>query len=215
MYFDLTKGFPIVTTREIRWGELIVPGVIGVLHGNLPAGNQPTENVIPDDIWGVWTPSPGVNYYTAQIKQAVEHIKNRLRENTGRTFVCLWNACDIPTRQPYLFQFSVREKKLFCSIFLKKYSVLDAPNVIAFCALLTEVVAQVCGIGGGGISLLGVDAYVPEHRKEKALQQTRRKPYPLPKLELNPRITTLGDFTPDDIKLIGYQFHSGGGIQGT
>lgn len=108
-----------------------------------------------------------------------------------------------------LFQFFVQNGKLSCQLYQRSADIfLGVPFNIASYALLTHMVAQVCGLGLGEFIWTGGDCHLYSNHIEQAELQLSREPLPLPKLRLNPAIDNLFDFSFDDMELIGYQHHA-------
>lgn len=108
-----------------------------------------------------------------------------------------------------LFQFFVQNGKLSCQLYQRSADIfLGVPFNIASYALLTHMVAQVCGLGLGEFIWTGGDCHLYSNHTEQAELQLSREPLPLPKLRLNPAIDNLFDFSFDDMELIDYQHHA-------
>lgn len=109
-----------------------------------------------------------------------------------------------------LFQFFVQDGKLSCQLYQRSADIfLGVPFNIASYALLTHMVAQVCGLGVGDFVWTGGDCHLYSNHMQQAALQLTREPLPLPTLKLNPAVTDLFDFTFDDIELLDYQHHAG------
>ena len=145
-----------------------------------------------------------------QIAQAVEQIKNN--PNSRRILVSAWNVGQIKKMAlppcHLLFQFYVAEGKLSCQLYQRSADVfLGVPFNIASYALLTMMMAQVCGLEPGDfVHTLG-DTHLYQDHLEKARMQLERKPYPLPVMKINPKVDSLFDLVYEDFQLENYQAH--------
>ena len=145
-----------------------------------------------------------------QIAQAVEQIKNN--PNSRRILVSAWNVGQIDKMAlppcHLLFQFYVADGKLSCQLYQRSADVfLGVPFNIASYALLTMMMAQVCGLQPGDfVHTLGYTHLYYDHL-EKARMQLERKPYPLPVMNINPEVDSLFDFVYEDFQLKNYQAH--------
>lgn len=148
-----------------------------------------------------------------QIQQAVDALKQT--PNSRRIIVNAWNVADIPEMTiaglppcHLLFQFVVMDGRLNCHLTQRSADVfLGVPFNIASYALLTMMMAQVSGLQPGELVMTLVDAHLYKNHKKQVKQQLKRKPYPLPKLVLNPEVTNIFDFTFEDISLVGRRNH--------
>ena len=145
-----------------------------------------------------------------QVQQAIEAIKTN--PNSRRIIVSAWNVGELEDMALMpchaFFQFHVAEGKLNCQLYQRSADVfLGVPFNIASYALLTHMMAQVCDLEAGTfVHTLG-DAHLYNNHLEQARLQITREPLPLPKLELNPDIRNIDDFTYEDIRVIDYQHH--------
>lgn len=145
-----------------------------------------------------------------QIKEVVDRIKND--PTSRRLIVSGWNpgTCDIVALPPChtLFQFYVSKSKLSCQLYQRSCDAfLGMPFNIASYALLTHMIAQVCGLGVGEFIHTFGDLHVYKNHTEQLELQLRREPFPSPKLVLGAGIRDVDSFTFDDIKLDNYQHH--------
>ncbi|MCL9675613.1 thymidylate synthase [Acinetobacter sp. ACZLY 512] len=145
-----------------------------------------------------------------QISWLVNEIKTN--PNSRRLIVSGWNPNEagqvaLPPCHT-LFQFFVQDNKLSCQLYQRSADVfLGVPFNIASYALLTHMIAQVCGLGVGDFVWTGGDTHLYANHFEQAKLQLTREPLPLCQLKLNPEITDLFDFKFEDIEIIDYQSH--------
>ena len=146
-----------------------------------------------------------------QLAWLINEIKTN--PNSRRLIVSGWNPTEanqvaLPPCHT-LFQFFVQNGKLSCQLYQRSADIfLGVPFNIASYALLTHMVAQVCGLGLGEFIWTGGDCHLYSNHIEQAELQLSREPLPLPKLRLNPAIDNLFDFSFDDMELIDYQHHA-------
>ena len=146
-----------------------------------------------------------------QLEWLINEIKTN--PNSRRLIVSGWNPNEanqvaLPPCHT-LFQFFVQNGKLSCQLYQRSADIfLGVPFNIASYALLTHMVAQVCGLGLGDFIWTGGDCHLYSNHIEQAELQLSREPLPLPKLRLNPAIDNLFDFSFDDMELIDYQHHA-------
>ncbi len=219
MRFDLAQGFPLVTTKKLHL-KSIVHELLWFLRGDTNTAYLKEHKV---GIWDEWADADGElgpvygkqwrRWGTAdggevdQIKWVVDEI--RRNPDSRRLIVSAWNVGELPQMALMpchsLFQFYVIDGKLSCQLYQRSGDiVLGVPFNIASYALLTHMVAQVCGLQVGDfIHTLG-DAHVYSNHYEQAREQLSRQPRELPTLRLNPEVTDLFAFTYDDIAFEGY-----------
>ena len=145
-----------------------------------------------------------------QITQVIEQIKTN--PNSRRLIVSGWNPCEadqvaLPPCHT-LFQFFVADNKLSCQLYQRSADLfLGVPFNIASYALLTHMIAQVCGLGVGDFVWTGGDTHLYANHFEQAQLQLTREPLALCQLKLNPEITNIFDFKFEDIEIVGYESH--------
>ncbi|MEC7261996.1 MAG: thymidylate synthase, partial [Candidatus Thermoplasmatota archaeon] len=145
-----------------------------------------------------------------QVEQAIDQIKNN--PNSRRIIVSAWNVGELDEMALMpchaFFQFHVADGKLNCQLYQRSADVfLGVPFNIASYALLTHMMAQVCGLEAGTfVHTLG-DAHLYMNHLDQAREQISRDPLPLPTLRLDETIMDIDGFTFDDIEVIGYEHH--------
>jgi len=219
MRFDLGAGFPLVTTKKLHL-KSIVHELIWFLRGDTNIAYLREHGV---RIWDEWADAQGDlgpvygqqwrAWPTAdggaidQIRWVVEEIKRN--PDSRRLIVSAWNVGELPKMALMpchtLFQFYVADGKLSCQLYQRSGDIfLGVPFNIASYALLTHMVAQVCGLGVGDfVHTLG-DAHLYNNHLEQARLQLTRAPGALPRLVLNPNVRALEDFQFSDIAFEGY-----------
>ena len=222
MRFDLSQGFPLVTTKKIHL-KSIIHELLWFLSGDTNIKYLKENGVsIWDDWaddngdlghvygyqWRSWpTPDGG---HVDQIQQVIDQIKNN--PDSRRLIVSAWNVGEIETMAlppcHAFFQFYVADGTLSCQLYQRSADIfLGVPFNIASYALLTMMMAQVCGLKAGDfIHTLG-DAHLYQNHLEQADLQLQRSLHPLPQMMINPDITSLFDFSYDDFQLANYSFH--------
>ena len=220
--FDLSTGFPLVTTKKVHWKSL-VHELLWFLRGETNVRSLQAQGVTIWDAWAdergdlgpiygfQWRSWPTPDGGTVdQISRVVEEIRDH--PDSRRLIVSAWNVADLDKmRLPpchLLFQFYVAERRLSCQLYQRSADLfLGVPFNIASYALLTLMVAQVTGLTPGEfIHTLG-DVHLYQTHLEQAKQQVAREPYPLPQVRLNPAVTSLFDFRYEDLALEHYQHH--------
>ncbi len=220
MRFDLSEGFPLLTTKKLHTRS-IIHELLWFLAGDTNIAYLKANGV---SIWDEWadekgdlgpvyghqwrswpTPEGGV---IDQIAQVVTDI--RRNPDLRRLIVTAWNPADVPKMAlppcHLLFQFYVADGKLSCQLYQRSADVfLGVPFNIASYALLTHMVAQVTGLQPGDfVHTLG-DTHLYVNHLEQAHLQLSRSPRPLPQLKLNPDVTDLFAFRFEDIAIEGYE----------
>ena len=222
MRFDLTNGFPMVTTKKVHTRS-IIHELLWFLQGDT---NITYLNKNGVSIWNEWAdkngdlgPVYGAQWRSweagdgstiDQIAQVTEQIRHN--PNSRRLIVSSWNVPQIETMAlppcHCLFQFYVADGKLSCQLFQRSADIfLGVPFNIASYALLTLMMAHATGLEPGEfVHTLG-DAHLYANHIEQTDTQLARDPYPLPTMSLNPEVTDIFSFQYDDFTLDGYRFH--------
>jgi len=222
MRFDLAEGFPLVTTKKLHL-KSIVHELIWFLAGDTNIGYLKENGV---GIWDEWADAEGElgPIYGRQWRSwekpgggAVDQIAwvvNEIRRNpdSRRLVVSAWNPADLDRMAlapcHCLFQFYVAEGRLSCQLYQRSADAfLGVPFNIASYALLTQMMAQVCGLEPGDfVHTLG-DAHLYANHLEQARLQLSRAPRTLPALRLNPEVRSIFDFRYEDVAVEGYDPH--------
>jgi len=224
MRFDLSEGFPLLTTKRVHMRS-VTAELLWFLQGATNVGWLQDQGVT---IWDEWAdergdlgpiygyqwrswPAPG-GEHVDQIKQVITSIKDN--PDSRRHIVNAWNVAQIDEMAlppcHTLFQFYVAEGRLSCQLYQRSADIfLGVPFNIASYALLTHMIAQVCGLQVGDfVHTLG-DAHLYLNHREQAERQLGRTPRALPTLRLNPDITDIDAFTVDDVEVLDYQPYKG------
>jgi thymidylate synthase len=222
MRFDLSAGFPLITTKRLHL-KSIIHELLWFLAGDTNIKYLRDHGVT---IWDEWADERGElgpvygrqwRSWPAPDGRAIDQMAEALTEirrnpDSRRLVVAAWNPPDIPKMAlapcHCLFQFNVADGKLSCQLYQRSGDVfLGVPFNIASYALLTHMVAQVTGLRPGEfIHTLG-DAHLYSNHIEQAELQLTRKPRPLPRLRLNPGVTDLFAFRFEDIAVEAYDPH--------
>ena len=219
MRFDLNEGFPLVNTKKLHLRS-IIHELLWFLKGETNIAYLREHKV---SIWDEWADADGElgPVYGKQWRRwagtdgseidQVRWVVDEIRRNpdSRRLIVSAWNVADLPRMALMpchtMFQFYVADGKLSCQLYQRSGDIfLGVPFNIASYALLTHMVAQVCGLGVGDfVHTLG-DAHLYRNHLDQAREQLARTPRPLPTLRLNPAVDDLFAFTFDDIAIDGY-----------
>lgn len=232
MRFDLAEGFPMVTTKKLHL-KSIIHELLWFLKGDTNVGYLQENGV---RIWNEWADAHGDlgpvyghqwrNWNGEgidQIKEVITTLKNN--PNSRRMLVSAWNPSVLPDTSVSFaenvangkaalppchafFQFYVAENKLSCQLYQRSADVfLGVPFNIASYALLTMMMAQVCGYEAGEFIHTFGDVHIYSNHTEQVALQLSRQPRPLPKMVLNPAVQDLFAFTFADFTLLGYDPH--------
>ena len=232
MRFNLSKGFPLVTTKKIHI-KSVIHELLWFIKGETNIKYLSDNGV---RIWNEWADKNGNlgpvygyqwrNWNNENIDQLSDVINTlKTNPNSRRMLISAWNPSVLPdTSKSFsenvasgkaalppchsFFQFYVANNKLSCQLYQRSADIfLGVPFNIASYALLTEMLAQVCGFKAGEfIHTLG-DAHIYNNHMEQIRLQLSRNTKPLPKLKLNPKIQNLFDFKYEDVEILNYEPH--------
>ncbi|MFN7684057.1 MAG: thymidylate synthase [Oligoflexia bacterium] len=222
MRFDLSQGFPLVTTKKVHL-KSIIHELLWFLKGETNIGYLKENGV---SIWDEWADSNGElgpvygsqwrswrgadGVVVDQISELIETIRNH--PDSRRLIVSAWNVAEISKMKlppcHAFFQFYVAEGRLSCQLYQRSADLfLGVPFNIASYALLTMMVAQVTGLKAGEfVHTLG-DAHLYLNHLEQATEQLKREPRALPRMRLNPEVRSIFEFKYEDFVLEGYDPH--------
>lgn len=223
MRFDLSEGFPLVTTKKLHLKSIIYE-LLWFLSGN--TNNQwlkehgvsiwdewaaPNGDLGPvyGHQWRSWPVPNGENI--DQIKDLIEAIK--LNPDSRRLIVSAWNVADIPKMAlapcHAFFQFYVADEKLSCQLYQRSADIfLGVPFNIASYALLTHMVAEQCNLQPGEFIWTGGDCHLYSNHLEQVKLQLSRTPFPLPNLKIHRKPESIFDYRFEDFEILGYQSHA-------
>src|SRR3954468_20768135 len=222
--FDLTQGFPLLTTKKLHLRS-IIHELLWFLQGNTNIGYLRENGVT---IWDEWADANGDlgRVYGAQwcdwrtsdgrsINQ-IDRVIEQIQKNPDgrRLIVSAWNVGEIEQMAlppcHALFQFFVQDGELSCQLYQRSADLfLGVPFNIASYALLTMMVAQVCGLKSGTFVHTFGDLHLYSNHLEQAKLQLTREPRPLPQMKLNPTVKNIHEFKFEDFELVGYDPHPG------
>jgi len=222
MRFDLREGFPLVTTKKLHL-KSIVHELLWFISGDTNidylrrngvtiwdewADEQGDLGPVYGKQWRSWEGADGRRH--DQLAWLVEEI--RRNPDSRRLVLSSWNVADLDRMAlapcHCLFQFHVADGRLSCQLYQRSADIfLGVPFNIASYALLTAMLARSCGLEAGEFIHTFGDAHLYLNHLEQARLQLSREPRPLPRLELNPAVTSLFDFTYEDISFAGYDPH--------
>lgn len=219
MRFDLSEGFPLVTTKKLHIRSIVHEllwflsgsGNIGYLHDNKVSiwDEWADENGDLGPVYGVqWRswPTPDGRHID-QITNAVDLIKNH--PDSRRIIVCSWNVADIDRMAlppcHCLFQYYVADGKLSCQLYQRSCDIfLGVPFNIASYALLTHMMAQQCDLEPGEFIWTGGDCHIYNNHFEQTVEQLSREPRPYPKLVIKRRPASIFDYKFEDFEITDY-----------
>ena len=220
--YNLAEGFPVLTTKKLHL-KSIIHELLWFLTGNTNVKYLQGNGV---RIWNEWAdengelgpvygyqwrswPTPD-GHHIDQITQVVNSIKNN--PDSRRHLISAWNVGQIEQMKlppcHILVQFYVADGKLSCQLYQRSADIfLGVPFNIASYALLTLMMAQVCGLQPGEfVHTLG-DAHIYLNHMEQVKLQLTREPFPLPQMKINPEVKSIFDFRFEDFELTEYQAH--------
>jgi len=222
MRFDLSKGFPLVTTKKLHL-KSIVHELLWFLQGSTNIQYLKENGV---SIWDEWAdengnlgpvygsqwrswPTPD-GQHIDQISQLMDQIRNN--PDSRRLIVSAWNVAEIPQMKlppcHAMFQFYVADGKLSCQLYQRSADIfLGVPFNIASYALLTHMIAQQTGLIPGDFIWTGGDCHLYSNHLEQVETQLSREPLPLPKLIIHRRPEDIFSYRYDDFEFADYAFH--------
>lgn len=222
MRFDLSEGFPLVTTKKVHLRS-IIHELLWFLKGDTNIAYLKENGV---SIWDEWADEQGNlgpvygyqwrSWQTAsgeaidQISKVIDQIKRN--PDSRRLIVTAWNPADVdkmalPPCHAF-FQFYVANGKLSCQLYQRSADIfLGVPFNIASYALLTMMVAQVCGLKAGEFVHTFGDAHIYSNHLEQAKLQLSRDLRPLPSMNINPQVKDIFEFSFEDFELLNYDPH--------
>ncbi|MEY3436144.1 MAG: hypothetical protein RL335_600 [Bacteroidota bacterium] len=224
MRFDLSEGFPLVTTKKVHL-KSIIHELLWFLKGETNIAYLKENGV---SIWDEWAdekgelgPVYGKQWRSwegadGQVIDQVSWLVKEIKKNpdSRRLIISAWNVADLPKMvlMPChtLFQFYVANGKLSCQLYQRSADVfLGVPFNIASYALLTLMIAQVCGLEPGDFVHSFGDVHLYNNHIDQAKLQLSRQPFPLPVMKINPEVNDIFGFSFEDFELQNYQCHPG------
>lgn len=222
MRFDLSAGFPLVTTKKVHL-KSIIHELLWFLKGETNiaylkenkvsiwdewADEQGNLGPVYGKQWRSWAGADGIE--VDQVKELIHTIQNN--PDSRRMIISAWNVADLPKMKLMpchcLFQFYVANGKLSCQLYQRSADVfLGVPFNIASYALLTMMIAQVCGLEPGEFVHTFGDVHLYNNHFDQAKLQLSRVPYPLPTMKINPEVKDIFSFRYEDFTLMNYESH--------
>ena len=220
MRFDLNQGFPVLTTKKLHLRS-IIHELLWFIKGDTNIRYLKENGV---SIWDDWADANGElgpvygSQWRAwpaadgrkidQLSQVIEQIKKT--PDSRRLIVSAWNVGEVDKMKlppcHAFFQFYVADGRLSCQLYQRSCDIfLGVPFNIASYALLTLMVAQVCGLKLGDFVWTGGDCHLYSNHFEQAATQLARRPGTLPTMRINPAVTSIFDFKFEDFELVGYE----------
>lgn len=232
--FDLSEGFPLVTTKKV-YTRAIIHELLWFLKGDTNIKYLQDNEV---KIWDEWAdengdlgPVYGKQWRSWETKdgKVIDQIANVIEQiktnpDSRRLIVTAWNPSDVEEMAlppcHCLFQFNVMDGKLNCQLYQRSADVfLGVPFNIASYALLTMMIANVCGLEYGVFTHTFGDVHIYNNHKDQVKEQIKNAGfvklldggyggcYQLPQMHINPRVNNIFDFEYEDFKLVGYKSH--------
>jgi len=219
--FDLSEGFPLVTTKKLHLRS-IIHELLWFLRGDTNIAYLRENKVTIWDEWAdekgdlgpvygaQWRAWPSPAGPIDQIRQVVEQIRSN--PDSRRLIVSAWNPAEVGRMAlppcHCLFQFYVAEGRLSCQLYQRSADVfLGVPFNIASYALLTMMMAQVCGLEAGDFVHSFGDVHLYANHLDQADLQLSRAPRALPAMRINPAVTDIFGFKYEDFAVLGYDPH--------
>jgi len=222
MRFDLSAGFPLVTTKKVHW-KSVVHELLWFLKGETNIAYLKEHKV---GIWDEWADADGElgpvygkqwRSWAAPDGTVIDQISDviaQIRKNpdSRRLIVSAWNVADLPQMALMpchaLFQFYVADGKLSCQLYQRSADLfLGVPFNIASYALLTQMIAHACDLGLGDFVWTGGDCHIYSNHVDQVNEQLSREHRALPTVRLNPEVRDVLAFCYEDIELVGYDPH--------
>ena len=232
MRFDLSDGFPLVTTKKIHV-KSVIHELLWFLKGTTNIAYLKENGV---RIWNEWADENGDlgpvyghqwrNWNSEGLDQIQEVINTlKINPNSRRMLISAWNPSVLPdTKVSFsenvannkaalppchaFFQFYVSNNRLSCQLYQRSADVfLGVPFNIASYSLLTMMIAQICGYEAGDFIHTFGDAHIYSNHNEQVKEQLSRELKPLPKMKINKKVKSIFDFTFEDFELINYDPH--------
>jgi thymidylate synthase len=222
MRFDLSAGFPLVTTKKLHLRS-IIHELLWFLGGDSNIGYLKENGV---SIWDAWAddngdlgPVYGVQWRSwpkpnGDSHDQISEIVRQIREtpDSRRIIVSAWNVSEIENMAlppcHCLFQFYVADGKLSCQLYQRSCDIfLGVPFNIASYALLTHMIAQQTDLSVGDFVWTGGDCHLYSNHLEQAKEQLQREPLALPRLAIKRRPASLFDYKFDDFEILNYESH--------
>lgn len=222
--FDLSEGFPLMTTKRIHL-KSVIHELLWFLRGDTNIKYLKENGVTIWDEWADENGDLGPVYGSQwrswptpdgrridQISRVIDSIKNN--PDSRRHLVSAWNVAEIDEMKlppcHFVFQFYVADGKLSCMLTMRSVDTfLGLPFNIASYALLTHMVAQQCGLEVGEFIWSGGDVHIYKNHLEQVKTQLQREPYSLPQLVIKRKPDSIFDYVYDDFEFVGYQHHPG------
>ncbi|SEQ34049.1 thymidylate synthase [Giesbergeria anulus] len=222
MRFDLSEGFPLVTTKKVHFKSIVLE-LLWFLRGD---SNVKWLQERGCTIWNEWAradgdlgPVYGVQWrnwptrdggHIDQIAEVVRQLQTN--PDSRRIIVSAWNVADLDQMALMpchaLFQFYVAQGKLSCQLYQRSADLfLGVPFNIASYALLTHMMAQQCNLQVGDFIWTGGDCHIYDNHLEQVQTQLARQPYPFPTLHIRRKPESLFDYTLDDFEVQNYEHH--------
>jgi len=222
MRFDLQKGFPLLTTKKLHLRSIIYE-LLWFLRGDTNIQYLHDHNVT---IWDEWADEHGDlgpvygkqwRSWEAPDGRVIDQITNLIEQlkrnpDSRRLIVSAWNPADVDQMAlppcHTMFQFYANDGQLSCQLYQRSADVfLGVPFNIASYALLTMMVAQVCGLKAKDFVHTFGDAHIYSNHVDQAKLQLSRDPRPLPQMRINPEVKSIFDFQYEDFTLENYDPH--------
>ena len=222
MRFDLSEGFPLVTTKKVHFKSVAVE-LLWFLRGDSNVRWLQEHDVTIWDEWadadGELGPVYGVQWRSWPTPQGghvdqIAEVVRLLREDpdSRRIVVSAWNVADIPRMAlapcHAFFQFHVADERLSCQIYQRSADVfLGVPFNIASYALLTRMLAEQSHLALGDLVWTGGDCHIYDNHREQVETLLARDPYPYPSLQIRRRPESIFEYEFEDFDVVGYQHH--------